>query len=100
MKKNDYSALSPDAARAFDDAISQFGEKTFTWLAGLWEPEIGGFYYSNSSRDNEYVSADSGTYRLLPDVESTVQILRFLDASGMFKHVGGTWKKSLPDLWH
>ena len=44
MKKNDYSALSPDAARAFDDAISQFGENTYIWLAGLWEPEIGGFY--------------------------------------------------------
>ena len=26
-----------------------------TWLAKLFDPDIGGFYYSNSGRDNEWV---------------------------------------------
>ena len=41
-------------------------EKLIRWWAGLYDPEIGGFYYSNSARDNA---------GFLPDMESTYQIL-------------------------
>ncbi len=40
-------------------------EAIVRWWAGLWEPEIGGFYYANSARDYE---------GFLPDIESGQQI--------------------------
>ena len=40
-------------------------EGIIRWWAGLYDPENGGFYYSNSGRDNE---------GFLPDMESTYQI--------------------------
>lgn len=51
-----------------------FDEKIYIWLAGLWDREQGAFYYSESARD-------TGLYG--PDIESTVQVLRFLNTSGM-----------------
>ena len=39
------------------------------WYAGLWEPRIGGFYFSNSARDHE---------GFLPDLESTYQAVSFI----------------------
>ncbi len=43
------------------------------WLAGLFDPNTGGFYYSNSARDND---------GFLPDIESTNQVLSILTRSG------------------
>ncbi len=51
-----------------------FDERMYIWLAGLWEPEIGGFYFSSSGRDTE---------GFLPDIESTVQALTFMETSGL-----------------
>lgn len=51
-----------------------FDEKIYIWLAGLWDTETGAFYYSESARD-------TNLYR--PDIESTVQVLRFLNNTGM-----------------
>ncbi len=48
---------------------SMFDERMLIWLAGLWEPEIGGFYFSNSARDYE---------GFLPDLESTYQAISFI----------------------
>ena len=42
-----------------------------TWLAKLFDPDIGGFYCSNSARDNEYVEVDGKRDLALPDLEST-----------------------------
>ncbi len=41
-------------------------EKQIRWWAGLYDPDLGGFYYANSARD---------TKGYLPDMESTYQIL-------------------------
>ena len=41
-------------------------EKQIRWWAGLYDPDLGGFYYANSARDAE---------GYLPDLESTYQIL-------------------------
>ena len=41
-------------------------EKLIRWWAGLYDPAAGGFYYSDSARDND---------GFLPDMESTYQIL-------------------------
>jgi len=47
-----------------------YDENLYIWLAGLWDPSIGGFYFSNSARDTD---------GFLPDIESTEQATRFLE---------------------
>lgn len=53
------------------------GSQICAWMANLWDPEIGGFYYANSSRDNE---------PFLPDLESTNQLTGWLTGNGAFKN--------------
>ena len=48
-------------------------DKLVGWMGNLYDPEIGGFYYSISARDN---------YPFLPDIESTHQILGNLVTHG------------------
>lgn len=66
-----YGEEITDALRGLYDL---YDESNYIWLAGLWEPEIGGFYFSEGGRDTE---------GFLPDIESTVQSTRFLEASGL-----------------
>ena len=51
-----------------------FGDSIYEWLAGLWSGEYGGFYYSNSARDNE---------GFWPDIESTAQAVGCLESLGI-----------------
>ena len=44
------------------------------WLGGLFDREIGGFYYSNSARDDE---------NFFPDIESTGQAIGILENTGV-----------------
>ena len=53
---------------------SLYGDGLISWLANLYDPEIGGFYYSNSARD---------TVGYLPDIESTGQAFSIMVASGL-----------------
>ncbi|MBE6532560.1 MAG: hypothetical protein E7676_03510 [Ruminococcaceae bacterium] len=85
---------------ALKDLYTIYSDDLIVWMANLYEPEIcqciadvcaggascgtGGFYYSNSARN---------TKGYLPDVESTQQILSFLENSGMTVD----YTKSLPD---
>ena len=57
-------------AAAFD------GKKIIEWMANLWEPEVGGFYYNNSARDTEGFA---------PDIESTHQLINMLCANASVK---------------
>ena len=59
---------------AMKDHYKLYGESVYLWLAGLYDKNIGGFYYSNSGRDNE---------PFLPDIESTNQATNFMLASGL-----------------
>jgi hypothetical protein len=58
------------------------------WLADLYDPVTGGFYYSNSARDTE---------GYLPDLESTYQALALLEGTGMLRAYGGSVKKAIPE---
>ena len=51
-----------------------YGTETVSYLARLYEPEIGGFYYADSARD---------TVGFLPDIESTTQALEILSDGGI-----------------
>lgn len=59
---------------AFKEVYSMYTSSVPAWLGGLYDHKIGGFYYSNSARDNE---------PFLPDIESTNQAINLLVNSGM-----------------
>lgn len=52
-------------------------DKVVYWLADLYDKDLGGFYFSNSGRDNE---------GFLPDIESTSQAVGFYKSTGMILH--------------
>lgn len=78
------SNMGEDVAAAIERLYSLYGYEDYIWLADLWDPEVGGFYYSNSARDTE---------GYLPDLESTVQAIRYLENSGM---LNASWQEGLP----
>ena len=59
---------------AMKDHYKLYGDSVYLWIAGLYDKNIGGFYYSNSGRDNE-------PFR--PDIESTNQATNFFLSSGL-----------------
>ena len=78
------ATASPEVYNALKMWYNNFdGRQITSWLANLWDPEIGGFYYSNSARDNE-------PFR--PDLESVYQTLSFLTGNQAIKNVN----KELP----
>lgn len=64
-----------------------WGTEWLEWVAGLYDPAYGGFYYSASSRDY---------YGFEPDIESTAQILNLLSEFGLYNWYSGYWAGSLP----
>ena len=57
------------------------------FIGSLWDPEVGGFYYSQSGRD----------YRgFLPSDDSTLQVLNFI-SSGAVQGLKGRLSDKLPD---
>ncbi len=66
------------------------------WFANLFDPRTGGFYYSNSARDNKKAEYCGAYYDLLPDIESTEQALYFIKRSGMLSGIGNI-QNAFPD---
>ena len=58
--------IGKEGGEALEYLYNMFDERIYLWLADLWEPEFGAFYFSNSGRDTD---------GYLPDIESTVQAL-------------------------
>ena len=79
--------LGADAAEALRNLYAIYDERLYMWEASLYDPGVGGYYYSNSAL---------ATQGYLPDLESTVQALRFIAQSGMLNNFGG----SANDLRH
>jgi len=69
-----HEIMGDEAAVALEQLYDYYGTEFCEWLAGLYDPEIGAFYYSASARDN---------YPFLPDIESTAQALGMLRFSGI-----------------
>jgi hypothetical protein len=63
---------------AMMDYYEAFDDEVLTWFAKLYDSKTGGFYYSNSARDNDTVEFQGNTYELKPDIESTLQALNCL----------------------
>ena len=66
---------------------SMYDDKMVDWAANLYDPGVGGFYTCRTGRNG----AEFG-----PDVECTVQILRFIGASGMLNNLSGEISANLP----
>lgn len=81
--------IGKEAVSALRSLYSKFDEKIYIWFADLYDKDTGAFYYSESARD---------TKPYLPDVESTVQILKFLERSSMLPEVGGSAIMRVPSF--
>ncbi len=81
-------ATNADTVKAMRALYSIYGDGVIDWIAGLYDPGVGGFYFSNSGKN---------TYGFLPDAESTAQALGFLNSSGIFDYNNGNWANSLPE---
>ena len=78
-----------DTAESVRRMYSLYDDGMVDWFANLYDTRLGGYYYSNSARDNETVSFKDKEYKLLPDAESTCQALGFISLSGISRDVGG-----------
>ena len=92
--EDEYGRETLDAVLAH---IAIYDERFYLWLADLYDPGEygedgtplgGGFYYSNSARDNEGYNID---------IESTQQVLSFLSSSGMIKNFEGGYMEAIPE---
>ena len=77
-----------EAIDALLELYALYDEDLYIWLANLYDPAIGGFYYSNSARDN---------IGYLPDLESTAQALSLLDKAGLDGVYNDSIGDTLPD---
>jgi len=88
-----YEEIRAKVGDEITDAIKDFYSLVtpdiIDWLAGLYDREVGGFYYSESGRD---------TVGYGPDIESTGQALGILEDLGVFDHLGGTAGQGTPDF--
>ena len=95
-------AAGTTVAEALKHFYNVYSDDAVFWLANLYEPNIcvcegeckntvycggGGFYYSNSARDN---------YGFFPDLESTKQLLYALQGSGMLYEYSNAINKAIP----
>ena len=79
--------IGAEAVNVLKNLYSLCDEGLYMWLANLWCPDVGGFYYSNSGRNTE---------GFLPDIETTKQVLGFITSSGMVDdYEGGNYQTAL-----
>jgi len=60
--------------QSFRNFYQLFSDDVIYWFANLYDPAVGGYYYSNSGRN---------TVGYGPDLESTYQALSFMGGTGM-----------------
>ena len=59
---------------ALKELYAVYDDRLIEWQASLYDPEVGGWYFSKSAQAND---------GFLPDVESTIAALGFMEAYGM-----------------
>ncbi len=68
-----YTDSPKETIECIKELYALYDNSLLIWLGGLFDMEIGGFYYSNSARDGE---------EFLPDIESTGQGVALLEVTG------------------
>ena len=71
-----------DAVAALKQIYAMFDSDYYLLMAHLFDPGIGGFYYSISARDN---------VGFLPDLESSRQALNMVNTSGLASAYSNNW---------
>lgn len=73
------SSIGPEYGPAIVQALKEYyatlNPDVVKWFANLYDPDLGGYYFSNSGRN---------TPGYLPDLESTVQALGFFENMGVY----------------
>lgn len=69
-----HTSNAEEIVEALKDLYSIYDEGYWKWLAALYDKERGGFYFSNSARDNA---------EFLPDIESTAQAINNMISLGL-----------------
>ncbi len=80
-------AVDTEVYEALRSYYALYDKDVISWMADLYDPAIGGFYYSNSARN---------TQGYLPDLESTRQVMDFIHLSGMLPS-GETLGSAVPE---
>lgn len=87
----EHAGLGADISDAFRSLYSIYDWEVVTWFANLYDPGVGGYYFSNSARDND---------GFLPDIESTAQALGFIGSThaGIMLDIDSTnYKNFIPE---
>ena len=95
IREEQWAALEAAIGKEYGSQIVTSMKRLYTlykpeaviWLANLYDPVTGGFYYSNSARDND---------GYLPDIESTYGALGFVEEMGMAELYDNDFSKALP----
>ncbi|MBQ8529167.1 MAG: hypothetical protein IJ459_05460 [Clostridia bacterium] len=80
-------AAGKDVAEAARTLYTLYTEDIVLWLANLYDPGVGGFYASSSGRDGDAFG---------PDLQCTVQLMRFITQSGLVKGISNDPTVFLP----
>ncbi|MBO5906679.1 MAG: hypothetical protein J6Q85_00810 [Clostridia bacterium] len=73
---------------ALKTMYTMYTDDLIKWYANLYDPYYGAFYCTTSGKEND---------GFLPDIESTMQALDFLERSGMINHLDRDYRKVLTD---
>lgn len=73
---------------AFKVFYSMYTDDLVKWYANLYDPYIGGYYWTTSGKENE---------GYLPDIESSCMAMTFIEGSGLADHAGGDWRNVIPE---
>ena len=91
LEKNLTAEMGADRAKeivtALKELYSIYSKDVVDWHANLYDPKVGGYYYSNSARENE---------GFLPDIESTRFALGSFRGLGMAGKFGNDIFAALP----
>ena len=82
-------SVTPEAVEEILSLLDLYDERMVLWFARLYDPDIGGFYYSNTARDTKV---------FLPDIESTRQSLNFFAVSGLIPSENLNIMSGLPEV--
>ncbi|MGI6082948.1 MAG: hypothetical protein ACOYEP_08765 [Limnochordia bacterium] len=75
LVKDRYFLLNPEVMEALEDLNSIMDKDVAMWVASMYDPDTGGFYYARSAIGRDGFAAD---------IESTGQALNFMRSHGMF----------------
>lgn len=88
LEKHLGEEYGPNIVRELKSLYELFTDRIVVWMANLYDPKIGGWYWSNSARDND---------GFLPSIEETYSAMGFIEATGMCELFDNKWENAIPE---